>query len=149
MFSRITMIDYRRPLAERANARKFCGPYYWTPAKPGKGRGFYQASKGLRMDPRGSSFDLRLDYANTHAPYQRRGSGPFWSENDCEFTAIIARLPHGRGFLAGWTMGNGMLASLDAYIWPDIEGAAQAAIDDARQAAENDCRDYDDEELAA
>lgn len=149
MFSRITMIDYGKPLTERAEMRKYCGPYYWAPAKPGNGRGFYQASKGLRMDSHGSTFDLRLDYANTYAPYQRRGSGPFRSENDSEFTAIIARLPHGRGFLAGWTMGNGMIASLDAHIWTDIEDAARAAIDEARDAADSDCVDSDEEEEAA
>lgn len=145
--ARITMIDYARPLAERAKRRTLCGPYTWTPVErclpngrnaPFNGRGFYQASKGLQMDARGSSFDLRLDYANTHAPYQRRGAGPFTSENGQDYTAIIARLPHGRGYLAGWTMGNGMCASLDGHVWTDIEDAARAAIDEARQAAEDD-----------
>lgn len=147
--SHVTMIDYGRPLTERAKARKSCGPYTWAPSGPHKGvhpgRGFYQASKGLAMDARGSTFELRLDYANTHAPYQRRGSGPFTSECDCEYTAIVARLPHGRGYLAGWTMGAGMLASLDGHIWRDIEDAAKAAIDEARRAAEDDVLPEDDE----
>lgn len=144
----ITMIDYTRPLAERAKARKSVGPYMWAPdnrALPNgrnkrfEGRGFYQANKGLRMDARGSTFELRLDYARNHLGYQRRGTGPFTHDLVLgEYDGIVARLPHGRGFLAGYTLGNGMCASLGGHIWTDIEDAARAAIDEARDACEAD-----------
>lgn len=157
----ITLIDYSRPLAARAAARKNVGPYQWTPANralpngrntPCKGRGFYQAQSGLRMDARGSTFDLRLDYANTHHPINWRKSGTFGTPDGfSEFIAIIARLPHGRGFLAGYTMGEGMAAALDGRIWPDIESAARAAYDEAERVceAESEYRDEDDEESDA
>lgn len=144
----ITMIDYTRPLAERAKARKSVGPYTWTPTQRGKpngrnepfaGRGFYQSSKGLSVDARGSTFDLRLDYARNHLGYQRRGTGPFSHEMiSGEYDGIVARLPHGRGFLAGYTLGNGMCASLDGHIWDAIEDAARYAIDMAREACDAD-----------
>ena len=60
MFSEIVMIDYARPLATRAKARKFTGPYRWRPAQPGGGRGFYQSSRGLEMDRAGPILALRL-----------------------------------------------------------------------------------------
>lgn len=145
----ISMIDYSRSLADRAAARKFCGPYRWTPADrrkgatrnlPFEGRGFYQASRpwGLRVDPRGSTFDLRLDYANTFHPINWRRNGTFSHDSRDTFTAIVARLPHGRGFLAGWTLGTGMCGALDGHIWDTIEDAARAAYDEAEHACEQD-----------
>ena len=152
MFSDIVMIDYRRPLAARRDARKSCGPYRWTPARPGSGRSFYQFGKGgLRMDPAGSSFALRLEWANDLLP---RGSrlglinGYFCDEfQDCTMIPIVARLPRSRGFLAGWTMGAGMLASLDATIWETAEDAARAAHDEAERSAESE-REYQERERA-
>lgn len=155
----IIMTDYTRSLAERAKARKSCGPYQWTPSNRAlpngrnaklEGRGFYQSSKGMRMDERGSTFDLRLDYANTYHPINWKRSGTFHvSTTDQDFVAIIARLPHGRGYLAGFTMGEGMAASLDGHIWADIEDAARAAYDEAESAAEREAEDaanYDEED---
>lgn len=134
-FPRITLIDYARPLAERAAARKSVGPYTWSPARPMAGRGFYQALRGgLRCDPRGSTFNLRLKLANDHLSGCGYGSlaringyfaDPF-GEGDT-LTPIIARLPRGHGFLAGWTMGAGMCATLAPTIYADAEDAARAA----------------------
>lgn len=146
MFNEIVMIDYTRPLLERAKARKHVGPYRWRPSNRAHangrnanfdGRGFYQARNGLSMDERGSTFELRLDYANTHHPVNWRKSGTF-TANDQEFIAIVARLPHGRGFLSGYTLGEGMAASLSGTVWKDIEDAARAAYDEAEQAADNE-----------
>jgi hypothetical protein len=147
MFREIVMIDYSKPLAKRK--RKHAGPYRWTPQqrKPGTrhpGRAFYQHSRYMAVDSHGSTFDLRLDYANTHAPVNWRRSGTFSNpDGNYEYVAIIARLPSGRGFLAGWTMGNGMLASLDGTIYETIEDAASAAYDEAERAckAEQEARD--------
>lgn len=54
---------------------------------------------------------------------------------------LVFRLPHNRGFLAGWSMGEGM-ASIVAYeVYPDEVSAALAADDIARYAAERE-REY-------
>lgn len=151
MFQQITMIDYARPLAERAASRKVCGPYIWIPTPaPSGGRGFYQSSKGLFMDPRGSTLDLRLEDANDFLRGSRLAQiGGYYCDNFQSDTLqpIIARLPHGRGFLAGWTMGRGMCASLDGYIWESTEEAARAAHDEAERAAERQ-REFEAEEDA-
>lgn len=134
----IIMHDWRKPLAERKASRKYCGPYQWTPAKPGTGRGFYQACKGLQMDRAGSSFDLRLIEADELLPFSGRRPTAYWCDEygHDKLTPIVARLPRGRGFLAGWTMGNGMCASLDATIYTDEMDAAYAAHSEAESAAE-------------
>ena len=156
MFTEITLIDYARPLKARAEARRCVGPYRWTPAKPGNGRGFYQASKGLYCDPRGSSFDLRLEEANNYLGGRLSQINGYYCDRDGDgdtLQPIIARLPHGRGFLAGWTMGAGMCASLDAYVYETPEDAAHAAHSMAendaeknREAEEQDRESYSDEQ---
>ncbi len=152
MFSEITMIDYRRPLAARREARKHVGPYRWRPAKPGTGRGFYQASGGLYMDRHGSPLYLRIEEANDHLRGSRLSqttgyyADPFGDGDTLQ--PIIARLPHGRGFLAGWTMGRGMCAALGGHIWSDPEEAARAAHDMADRDAERE-RDALDPEADA
>lgn len=148
MFQQITMIDYGRPLADRLKARRYCGPYRWAPAKPGSGRGFYSGPSALDMDARGSSFRLRIEDANDHIRDRRNQIRGYYCDSDCIDTLqpIIARLPRGRGFLAGWTMGAGMCASLEGDIYPDAESAAGAAHDVAEYAAERE-REYQEEEL--
>lgn len=132
--------DFSKPLKKRAEERKHCGPYHWTPAKPGGGRGFYQSSRGLYCDRTGSIFDLRLTEANEHinrASSLSRING-YYCDNfgDCTLTPIVARLPHGRGFLAGWTMGAGMCASIDLTLHDNERDAAFAAHDMAERDAE-------------
>ena len=149
MFNEITLINYARPLADRAKARKSVGPYRWRPSQPGKGRGFYQASgQGLACDARGSTFDLRLELANDHLSGSRRSNiNGYYCDafGDGTLTPIIARLPKGRGFLAGWAMGAGMCASLDADIYETPEEAARAAHSMAESDAD-DMRAADSEE---
>lgn len=153
MFKDIVMVNYSHPPAERLQARKSCGPYHWAPAKPGVGRGFYQASKGLECDPRGSTFRLRLveanDFLSRQHPLQRITG--YYADNfcDCTLKPIVARLPNRRGFLAGWTMGRGMCASLDGYIWEDAADAAAAAHDMAEKDAEREREAAEDWEDAA
>ena len=122
--------DFSVPMRKRFASREHVGPYCWTPTTPGKGRGFYQSSDGLRCDKAGSTFDLRLELANDHLHGARLSSinGYYCDRNeDQTLTPIIARLPRGRGFLAGWTMGNGMAASIGADIYATAEDAAYAA----------------------
>jgi len=132
--------DFSVPMAKRLKSREHVGPYCWSPTQPGKGRGFYQSSKGLFCDKAGSTFELRLAMANEFLSHSRVSHiNGYYCDADGEgdtLQPIVARLPHGRGYLAGWTMGAGMAASLDSYIWEDIEEAARAAHDLAEQDAE-------------
>lgn len=134
--------DFSVPMAKRLKSREHVGPYYWSPTEPGKGRGFYQSSKGLFCDKSGSTFDLRLEEANDHLRGSRLAQiNGYFCDEDGEgdtLKPIVARLPHGRGYLAGWTMGRGMAASLDcSCIWDDIEDAARAAHDLAESDADD------------
>lgn len=140
MFREIVMIDYGRPLAARLASRKYCGPYRWTPAAPGKGRGFYSSSHALTMDPRGSSLALRLEDANDHLRDRRRFVSGYYADDyqNATLEPIIARLPSGRGFLAGWTMGADMCGTLEPEVYPDAESAASAAHVAAEYAAERE-----------
>lgn len=140
MFQEITLIDFKKPLVARLKSRKHSGPYRWCPSAPGKGRGFYTAmeGKGLSVDRAGSSFDLRLEEANAHIGSSRlRFTNAYFCDDygDCSMRPIIARLPHSKGFLAGWTMGAGMCGSLDNYIWETAGDAAYAAHDMAEREA--------------
>ena len=57
---------------------------------------------------------------------------------------FVIRLNHGRGFLAGWSMGEGMCAELDSYIYDDEDAAAYAADSMAENAALAE-REYQEE----
>jgi hypothetical protein len=154
IFQSIVTHDYAKPLKERAKARKSCGPYTWAPRDPRQSDGFNfycKSGSGLAMDRAGSICDLRLEWARDLLPSSRSYRLPlaYWADEfgDCTMTPIVARLPHGKGFLAGWTMGAGMCASLSTTIWTDEQEAARAAFDEAESAAERE-RDYQESETA-
>jgi hypothetical protein len=142
LFHDIVTHDYARPLKARAASRKVVGPYHWTPRDPAKsgGFGFYCASKGLAMDAHGSICDLRLEWANDLLPSGSRlafTNGYYYDRyQDTTLAPIVARLPHNRGFLAGWTMGQSMCAGLSTVIHETAEEAARAAHSEAECAAE-------------
>jgi hypothetical protein len=139
--------DFAKPLAKRLASREYTGPYYWTPSKPGTGRGFYQSSRGLACGD--STFSLRLELANDHITGRVANTTAYWCDEDgsTTLTPIIARLPHGRGFLAGWTMGKGMAACVDADIHANPSDAAYAAHDMAEcDAGKERDRDQEDDE---
>lgn len=135
-------------LRERLDMRKTCGPYQWRPSEPGVGRSFYQSSRGLSCGD--STFDLRLSLANDvlFAAGERRDlqqTTGYYTSSDCSDTMqpIIARLNHARGYLAGWTLGRGMLATLGGEIYDTAAEAAAAAHVEADHAA---ARERDEEE---
>lgn len=121
--------------------RKCCGPYMWTPAQAGidKGRGFYQSSNSLSCGD--STFDLRLELANDHLQGRVSHIRGYYADSfqDQTVIPIVARLPHGRGFLAGYTYGPGMCAAIDFDIWDNIEDCARDAHRIAEMQAEADC----------
>ncbi len=135
--------NFSKPMAARLKSREYVGPYYWSPAKPGGGRGFYQHSKYLACGD--SIFDLRLEDANDHLGHSRLAHingyycDPF---QESTIQPIIARLPRGRGFLAGWTMGRGMLGNIDLHVYDTPEDAARAA----HNMAEHDAAEMHDED---
>jgi len=99
------------------------------------------------MDPRGSVLNLRIEGANEHISGRQSRTTAYWGDDDgfTTFTPIIARLPHARGFLAGWTMGQGMAASLEPEIYETPEDAAFAAHSIAEDVAERE-REYREDE---
>ena len=48
------------------------------------------------------------------------------------------RLPHNRGFLAGWSMGEGMISEIEYTVYDDERDAAWAADSLAENAAEKE-----------
>lgn len=135
--------DFSVPLRKRADSRKVCGPYYMKPGKPGAGLGFYMASKGFACAAHGARFRLRLSPANDHlSDYSRlaRIDGYFCDDYGMGETLqpIVALLSHGRGYLAGWTMGAGMCAALDGCIYESDADAAYAAHSMAQHDAERE-----------
>ncbi|WP_155986686.1 hypothetical protein [Thioalkalivibrio sp. ALE23] len=65
-------------------------------------------------------------------------------EEDETIRGIVMRLPHGRGFLAGWSMGEGMPSVFDKEIHHDETDAAHAADNMSERAAER-AREYQEE----
>ena len=48
------------------------------------------------------------------------------------------RLPHNRGFLAGWSMGEGMISEIEYAIYDDEREAAKVADSLAEETAEKE-----------
>lgn len=118
-------------LEARKAAKRFprcCGPYQTNPGTtPAQQMSFYHTSD---FAP-----DLRMRYADE--VISLRHSGWFYNEFGDTMRGLVARLPHGRGFLAGWTMGENMASGLDrATIYDNEEDAARAADSEAEIAAE-------------
>ena len=118
-------------LRRRFQLRQHCGPYYGTPPEAGKqeSRMFYFASD---FAP-----GLRWEWCDEVAPVISHSG--WYCDQFCDETirGVVFRLPHGRGFLAGWSMGEGMSSEIDvSYIYDDESSAAYAADSMAQYAAE-------------
>jgi len=123
------------PLQARiAHAKNSCtGGYYHAP-KPQSGAhsgvGFYLADStmpGLRWQ---WADDVYRDIGHT---------GWFCDEyQDNKIRGIVLRVPHGRGFLAGWSMGEHMASTIEGEIHADETEAALIADEHARRAADNE-----------
>lgn len=115
------------------------GPYYHTP-KPNdnKGIGFYLDSDGMP--------GLRWQWCD-EVDRRIQHTGWFCDEERSEkIHGIVMRLPHGRGFLAGWSMGKSMASALDtSYVWESQIDAAREADEMAKRAAEDQI-DYEREQ---
>ena len=60
------------------------------------------------------------------------------SFQDSKIRGIVIRLPHNRGFLAGWSMGEGMISGIEYVIYDDEREAAWAADSLAEKTAEKE-----------
>ena len=127
----------RGSLRKRAESRKpgraMCGDYYHAPTPGAKGRGFYLDSDGMP--------GLRWQWADETEGARIRHTGWFTDPDGSGDTirGIVLRLPHGRGFLAGWSMGEGMASSVDySPIFDDAADAAACADSMAENVAEGE-----------
>jgi len=132
--------NFNRSLRERLESRKHCGPYYFTPPNAGRDqyRSFYLASDFMPS--------LRWQYADQIINLGHYG----WfcdQYQDDTIRGFVMRLPHDRGFIAGWTMGEGMISEIETYIYANEENAAYAADSMAEYAAERQ-REYELEQQA-
>ena len=119
---------------KHADLRKCCGPYQFR----------IDADQPTRPSYLDSDFfpGLRWKYAD-EVSRSIRHTGWFCDEyGDDTIRGLVLRLPKGRGFLAGWTMGEHMATEIDvSWIHDDEVEAARAADDMAERAAERN-REY-------
>lgn len=142
--------DPAQPVGKRFSVYRWRVP---SPSKRITGRGFYLASgtHGVpKCDARGSSFRLRLAWADDFMPRGDSLHGvAYYTDNDGSgdlMRPIVARLAHGRGYLPGWTLGEGMASTLDySTIYDDARDAARAAHSLAENDAERE-REYQERE---
>ena len=109
----------------------------------------YLNSRGDEMSE-GSGLRLRVTAAHDvdGACIEHKG----WYTDDYQVQTIygiVARLPRSRGFLAGWTMGAGMISELDrGTVWDSEIDAARDADRQAERMAERE-REYEEKWQAA
>jgi len=140
-FPQIIAILPRGPLSKRlaefkqTHGKRVCGPYYRTkPANNPKGMSFYLDSDFMPQ--------LRWTWADEieGARIQHRG---WYSDEygDAEkIRGIVMRLPSGKGFLAGWSMGEGMASGIEYDVYDDEVEATRCADGLAESTAEQ-CRE--------
>jgi hypothetical protein len=134
----------RKNVRDLSLPREKRGPYFWTPALgPREGFGGY-LGKDMRI-AEGSHAHLRVEFANEilrrEYAYSRLAhiDGYYCDEDGGEtMQPVVARLPRGRGFLPGWTMGVGMATSFETDVYESAEEAARRAHSYAERAAEEE-----------
>lgn len=121
------------------------GTCYYHAPKPIKGGA--HPGKGFYLSESAGPFQLRWAWADEVLPSIRH-TGWFCDEHQCDkIRGLVMRLPRGRGFLAGWSMGEGMASAIDGWVHDDIEDAARAADSMAEEVAEAQ-REYEEAESA-
>lgn len=127
----------KQGLRKKRELRKCCGPYYHAPVpNNAKGMFFYLGSD---FSPR--RWEWCDDAEGIRYLTQRSIKHTGWYCDDyCDskIRGIVVTLNHSRGFLAGWSMGEGMASQLDSYIYSTKIDAAHAADGMAEYAAEEE-----------
>jgi len=151
----IVMLNHKRPLAKRREARRVVGPLLWiVPELDAKreGRGFYFDRNGEIGD---ATFSLRIREANDYLRHSRLShtTGYFADPDYRDGTIIpyVVALPHGRGFWPAYGEGPGMWGCVEFDTYATPEDAAYAAHQLAENAAlraqeERDAAEDEDEE---
>lgn len=121
----------------RASGPSPCGPYQTAPKPGASGALFYYLESdfapGLRWQWADDVDGAGIHHTGWHT--DPHGDGD-------TIRGLVARLPHGRGFLAGWSMGESMASQLEtASVYADDVSAARAADSIAESAAESE-REY-------
>ena len=135
----------RGPLSKRlaeykqTHGKHTCGPYYRTEPSPNPHGAFFYLDSDFAPG-------LRWEWADEVSGAHIRHDGWFCDAfQDQTIRGFVMRLPRGRGFLAGWSMGEHMATNLDYTIWDDEVAAARDADRMAERAAEDE-RDYQERE---
>lgn len=118
----------RAPLVKRLaefkvnHGNRVCGPYFRTqPSVNAKGMSFYLGSDFMP--------DMRWEWCDEVEGSRVRHTGWFCDDfQDQKIRGLVFRLPHSRGFLAGWSLGEGMASGLEYEIY-DYEIEASRAAD--------------------
>lgn len=131
--------NFRRSVAERLKSRRYCGPYVCNRTAPGD-RIFFYADSDEKMGD--GAVRLRIRRADFVDRAGIDHGGWYTDEHGHRATiaGVVAALPHGRGWLAGWSMGAGMCGELDRFMYLDERECARDADDMAREVAEQECR---------
>lgn len=127
--------NFRKRIERHTPGKKCTGDYYHAPKPGNDSSGFYLESDGVP--------GLRWKWADEVVNLRHTG----WFCDDFQYQTVrgvVFRLPNNRGFLAGWSMGEGMAGSLDHHVYTDEESAAYAADRMAERVAEEE-RIYQEE----
>ena len=123
-----------------AHAQKtVCGPCCHAPKPGSKGQGFYLGSCKWGVTVGDGGFSLRARWADEVEDSTIDHKG--WYCDDFQSDTIrglVFRLPRGRGFLAGWSMGANMCGSVGCDTYETEIEAARAANAEADAEAENE-----------
>ena len=148
-FPQVIAMLPRGPLAKRlvefkqTHGHRVCGPYYRTHAATNPDRAFFYLESDFMPS-------LRWEWCDEVDGTRIQHTGWFTDEygDGDRIRGIVMRLPRGRGFLAGWSMGKCMASEIDYTIWDDAVDAARDADRMAERAAE-DQREYEQRERDA
>ena len=125
--------NLNKPVLERVKSRKVVGPYIVTPSDSTHDVFFYLDSDFSPLN--------RWQWADEIVRLNHNG---WYTDEFCDsdvIRGIVFRLPHGRGFLAGWSMGDSMATIAERYIYSEETSAAFTADSIAQYAAEKE-REY-------
>lgn len=123
--------NYKKPVT---------GPYYHAPKLVGRdhGRGFYLDDAGMP--------GLRWQWCDEVQDVNIRHTGWHCDEfQGDKIRGLVFTLPHGRGFLAGWSMGERMSSAIEYGVYETAAQAAYAADSIAEDAAEKQ-REYEEQQ---
>lgn len=119
--------------------RPCVGPYYHSPTPNQNGNRFFYLESDFMPG-------LRWKWCDEVEGVSIRHKG--WFTNDFQdetLRGLVMRLPRSRGFLAGYSMGEGMASFLCPEIWQDEQDAAREADRMAERAAERVAEEWERE----